>query len=164
MATKIRPGDVVHYDPSQHHCREGVAVAINFGPANGVVLVDTYWLSSVDKITGENIDWDAHRLTAAEADTAVHQFTLTGLRPAASGEQTSVYEPEHVFVVPSQHGHVKKWFVHPDAARSNRVILERQRAAVAAAQQKVESAQFGLDCEIRELARLEAAAADGAQL
>lgn len=147
----MKSGDIYRYRPASNHCREGVAVAVEVRPGL-LVLIDTYWATTHAKLL--TITTDSHALDAAERATAKFQFNLHDYRPAERHERTDVYEPEAVRTVSAQHGLVSIAYVDPSATRSNRVILERQTAAVAAAADRVESAQHGLECEIRELARM----------
>lgn len=162
--TALRPGDVYSYRPAQQHCREGIAIVVDYGGTIGLKLTDTFWLSSVDHLTGKRLDWDAFTLTPEQIAEAEFTFSISGFRPAERGESVTVFDDADVLTISSQHGHVKNHFVREGASRSNAAILDRKREAVAKARIKADSARFGLDNEIRELQHLVRRAARGEQL
>lgn len=161
--TTPRAGDVIEYDPdgNRQHCREGVAVAVLCHDRT-IRFMDTYWAHSHDRLSWP--DGDSHYLTETELATAVPQFNISDHRPATRGENLGAFEPDDVFTVSAQHGLTTLRYVRHGAARSNRVILDRQRQHVAAAYAKIASAHADLEHAERELARLELLAEQGEQL
>lgn len=154
-------GNVYRYTPSRKHCREGIAVATELH--GELVFMDTFWAHSPARLL--RTDLDSHLLRDEEEVASMELvFNIHDYRAAERSENCDVYEPDMVRVVTAQHGLTVIRYVDPAATRSNRVIIERQRADVERAEQQLREAHSWLESERRELARLEERAANGEQL
>lgn len=149
----FRPNDVVRYRPSEHHCREGVAIAKKLG--SGVVLVDTFWQSG---------SHDDHVLTESEIATGETAFNIDDYdeldRFASSCEALwNKYATIDREVVTSQHGLQKRWFIRKGASPDWDTQIENARQVVAEYERRLESVRSGLEWARRDLAEIEAASA-----
>lgn len=141
MSSPFRAGDVVHYTPAQHHCREGIAIAHDrYGK---VVLLDTFW----------NCGGDQHALDTNEVLSAELIFNLGDYRELdqynrASPVMWAKYAPADRQVITSQHGLTRRWFIRhgasedwPTQIENARRELEQRELDAASAQRQVEWAR-----------------------
>lgn len=124
MAHEYRPGDVVRYDPAEHHCREGMAIA--YERHGNVVLLDTFWDGYGDR----------HMLTADERDTAQLSFNLNDYDELDQYNRSSPgnwgkYAPDDRRTITSQHGLRKRWFIRQGATEHWPTQIDNARKEVA---------------------------------
>lgn len=148
----FRPNDVVRYRPSEHHCREGIAIAKDYG--SGVVLVDTFWQS------GSQHD---HVLTENEVATIELIFNTDDYdeldRYNSSSERLwNRYATSDRQVVTSQHGLQMRWFIRKGAFPDWNTQIANAREAVADYERRIESMRSALEWARRDLADVLAAA------
>lgn len=149
----FRLNDVVRYRPTEHHCREGVAVAKNCD--SSVVLVDTFWQSG---------SHDDHVLTEGEVSAAELIFNIEDYDEldqyvSSSRELWNKYATSDRQVVTSQHGLQKRWFIRKGATPDWDTQIENARQVVAEYERQLESATSGLEWARNNLAEVSAAAA-----
>lgn len=142
----FKTGDIVHYTPEQHHCREGQAVAEE---RNGkIILLDTFW-----GVNGS----DRHLLTANEIDSAELKFSLAdymqiNLANAYITRSTwEKYAKADRECVTAQHGLRKYYYVRHGAKPSWEQQIENAREELAEAERAVESAMRQVDSARRNL-------------
>lgn len=142
----FKSGDIVHYTPEQHHCREGQAVAEE---RNGkIILLDTFW-----DVSGS----DRHLLSSDEAATAELRFSLNdymqiNLATAYMTRSTwEKYAKADRQCVTAQHGLRKYYYVRHGAKPSWGQQIENAREELAEAERNVESAMRQVDSARRNL-------------
>jgi hypothetical protein len=147
MTAPLKPGDVLHYRPSQHHCREGVALVVD-----GRLARDTYW--------GLSPGHDSHALTEAELDTATVCFNtydyelLDGNQRHASRGKWETYHPDDRGRITSQQGLQEALFIRRGAKPDLDTQIANARAEVKKAEEEVRSAQRRLEWRLEDLAKL----------
>lgn len=151
----FRPNDVVRYRPSEHHCREGIAIAKVCG--SSVVLVDTFWQSG---------SHDDHVLTAGEKASAEIVFNIEDYDEldrymSFSEELWNKYAASDRQVVTSQHGLQKRWFIRKGACPDWNTQIDNARQVVAEYERQLESVRSNLEWARRDLADMLAAATTG---
>lgn len=147
-------GDVVSYFPDERYdrwwCREGTAIVeIRDGQ---VLLFDTYW--------GFGPSSDPHRLTPTEIATAKVQFNLHDYDDVRDEWRWERFAPEDRAVITAQRGLQRRWLVRKGASEHLPTQVENARERVREAEAKVASARSSLAWEQRQLAELEARAAN----
>lgn len=158
MSIQIHEGDVLRYDSERpdRHCREGVAVVVKYG--DRLAAKDTYWNAGgrVDSMCD-------HILTDTELETAEFRFNLFNdvnevlqFSDHATTTEWEKYAPEDRFMLTSQHGHCRSYYVKIGAVPSLDTQIENARRAVESAEQKLRSAQSWLEGRRIELVELEA--------
>jgi hypothetical protein len=147
-ATTFAPGDVVAYTSSRDNnwCREGLALVSPDGKFR-----DTYW--------GSNFG-DNHVLTAEEIASARLEFNVNDFREMERYETPAwdEYHPNDRQLITSQHRLQRRYFVRVGSTSDFDTRVEKARAAVLEAEEKVQSAESSLRWAKRELAALEVAA------
>ncbi|WP_074346609.1 hypothetical protein [Mycobacteroides abscessus] len=151
--SRFRLNDVVRYRPSEHHCRESVAIATDRG--GNIVLVDTFWQSG-----GQ----DDHVLTESEIATIELVFNTDDYdeldRYASSSEGLwNKYATSDRQVVTSQHGSQMRWFIRKGAFPDWDTQIANARKVVADCERGLESMRRSLEWARRDLAEVMAAAA-----
>jgi hypothetical protein len=141
---RLHPGYVVRYTPDRNWCREGLAVAKPYHDGT-VRLVDTFW----------GFGSDAHILTGAEAATAELLFDLAAYIPVQTEAEWMRYAETDRRIVTAQHGLTRHYYVRAGAVEDLPTQIENARAALAQAEQVVESAQWRVELARRDLASLE---------
>jgi hypothetical protein len=156
MEHGFKPGDVVRYNPAQHHCREGIAIAYERG--NKVVLLDTFWGGYDDRHMPH-----ADELADAELQFNINDYDELAEYSHSSRGQWEKYAPDDREVITSQHGLQRRYFVRKGACEhwptqidNARSKLEECESEAASAQRSVEYAQEFL---ARVIAEAEAAQA-----
>lgn len=122
MSVELREGDVVRYEPRQTHCHDGQAVARV--RHNGLVLVDTYWLSDG---------------TVVNPSTFEVKFNLNDYErvPSHAWERFAVADRQ---VLHRQHGCTRDYLVRKGAVESREQVIANAREALAAAEADVKRA------------------------
>lgn len=137
--TALREGDVVRYTPERTWCRDGLAIAVT--RHNGrVVLCETYWASQGDDSV---VAPQSYELLFNLADyDEVQRYDWDSYAPA----------DRHALM--THHGHRTRFFVRKGATESHdqKVAVARQR--VTEAEERLRSAQRGLECRRRDLDEL----------
>lgn len=168
----MRIGDVYRYDTdnNERHCREGISVVVP-GFDGEPALVDTFWASleedlSVDLSDGRrwNFLGTAHRLTDTERAGAALQCNLNDFTAMHRFAETDAYEPGDIVCITAQNGLVRHYYLRDGAERSNRVIMQHQRALVDERERAIESAQHGYEHAQAQLKMMEALVEAGEQL
>ncbi|OHU47406.1 hypothetical protein BKG82_27765 [Mycobacteroides chelonae] len=142
----------MRYKLSEHHCREGLAVAKDCD--SSVVLVDTFWQGGSQ---------DDHMLTEGEVSTAELIFNLEDYDELeryvpSSKELWNKYAPIDRQVVTSQHGSQERLFIRKGATPDWDTQIETARQVVAERERQLESATRGLEWARHDLAEVSAAA------
>lgn len=107
--TDFRTGDILRYDPTDRHCREGYAVVTEHG------IFDTYW-RGVDATR----DGASYLIADEEIETARLVVNVDEVREFGRHEYPSFehYDADDRFVVTSQHGHRVHRLLRKDAEPS----------------------------------------------
>jgi hypothetical protein len=148
VTAPLKPGDVLHYVPSQHHCREGTAFVLDDGR-----VVDTFWHSY-------RCDGDAHYLTSAELATAGVRFNVNDYEPLdphsphASRGEWETYHPDDRGYITSQQGLQQELFIRRDAKPDLGTRISNAQAEVEKVEAEVRSAQRQLEWRREDLAKL----------
>lgn len=144
MEHEFRPGDVVRYDLTERHCREGMAIA--YERHGKVILLDTFWGGYGDR----------HMLTDDEIATAelifnVNDYDELDEYSRSSPAAWSKYAPADRQLITSQHGLQKRWFTRKGAVEdwptqidNARSELEERESEAASASRRVEWARNDL--------------------
>lgn len=140
----FRPGDVVDYTPERTWCREGVAIASQYGDRDAVLL-DTYWAT------------DRHRLTDAEIATATWRFNVNDFDqlPGRSKSEWEQYAPSDRQTITSQHGLEVRRFIRKGATKDHATQVENARDRLREARSALQSAQHAVERAVRDLATVE---------
>lgn len=156
MEHAFRPGDVVSYNPAQHHCREGTAIA--YERQGKVVLLDTFWGGSGDRhmVTGDE-------LSTAELQFSLHDYDELDPYSRSSPSAWAKYAPGDRQVVTSQHGLQKRWFIRKGAAEDWPTQIDNARRELEERENEADSAQRRVEWARQDLAAV-IAAAEAAQV
>jgi len=140
-------GDVYTYTPTQHHCREGLAIEDERGR-----LYDWFWGSSRDSMLDKVVPRDAQDLTFV---ANLNDYELT----ARDGrESNSEYAREDRLVITSQHGLQRTYYVRKGAKPDLATKIENARTELREADEKARQAHRNVEWAQKKLARLEAEA------
>lgn len=149
MEQPLIAGAYYQYAPTQHHCREGLAVAKTAQADGSVYLDDLFWGPN-----GGN-DWPGVVSTADELKTAELLFNpADGWHEARANEPTEDMEPDDVHVIHWQHGLRQQLWVRDGAKPSLRVRLERAELDVAEAEAALARAESRLSLAREHLNRI----------
>jgi len=136
-------GDVYTYTPTQHHCREGLAIENERGR-----LIDWFW-GGHDASFDNIVDRDAADLTF------VANLDDYELMPLDGRESNRDYAPADRLVIHSQHGLQRTYYVRKGSTPDLSTKIENAREKVRQAEEAARSAQWKVEWAQEELARLE---------
>ena len=140
VAADLRAGDVIRYEPQNRWCHDGYAIAE--ARDGRLILIDTYWISS-----GSVVSPSSYEVL----------FNLGDYEEKRAGEWET-YAPTDRQYLPRHSGYQTVHLVRRGATPDLSTQIQNARERVAEAEEKVRSAQWGLDLARRDLAALEAAA------
>lgn len=124
---RFKLNDVLRYDRTQHHCREGMAVVEM--SAGKLAAFDTFWMS------------DRHRLTDGELATATVEWNLSeGWQEVDRYFPWSDYAPEDRREITGQHGLQRTRYVRIGAKPSLDTQISNAREALDDAKRELDSA------------------------
>lgn len=136
-------GDVYTYIPTQHHCREGLAIENDRGR-----LIDWFWGGhdlSLDNI----VDRDADALTFV---ANLNDYELT---PRDGRESNRDYAPADRLVIHSQHGLQLTHYIRKGASPDLSTKIANARIRVAEAESDLRSAESAVKWARKDLEDLE---------
>lgn len=149
--TLFAPGDVVRYRPSQHHCREGMAIAEE--RSGRIMLFDTFWASSGDR----------HVLTHDEIATAELEFRISDYDELDQSHRSmsgvwKKYAPADRQTITSQHGLQHRYFIRKGAAEDWPTQIDNARQELEEREREADSAQRRVEWAREDLAKVIASA------
>ena len=149
MEQPLIAGAYYQYAPTQHHCREGLAVAKTAQADGSVYLDDLFWGPGGGKDRSSVVS------SAEEVKTAELLFNpADGWHEARANEPTEDMEPDDVHVIHWQHGLRQQHWVRDGATPSLRVRLERAELDVAESEAALARANSRLSLAREHLNRI----------
>lgn len=141
MSYKPKAKDVIRYGNSSH-CKDGVAFVRYDNSRKEHYFIDTYWYSGTDS------------LTYVDLDSAELLFNLNDVRQVKEWEYEK-YAKADRFMLNSEHGYRKQYFVKKTAKESLSQQLENAQIKEQEARRAIDSAVSSHQWAVRDVVRLE---------